>query len=137
MDALQPFDSNACNRHLANALLAKRRGREPVEVFRLRPSSGPGRSDKRPARWRWATGRATASTEMPVHIMKCSHAAGRAQEWATDNLIPDTQPIGLTAASVLRGQRHVQNTLECVNNPGRYAAHIAVHLLQSVPGWSR
>jgi hypothetical protein len=103
MDALQPFDSNACNRHLDNALLAERRGRQPVEIFRLRPSCGSGRSDKHPARCRWATGRATAGTEMPVHIMKCSHAAGRSREWATDKLIPDTQLTALTAASVRAG----------------------------------
>lgn len=54
-----------------------------------------------------------------------------------DNLIPDGQLTGLTVASALRGQRRVQNTLACVNNLGRYAEHIPVRLLQSMPGWSR
>ena len=54
-----------------------------------------------------------------------------------DNLIPNAQLTGLTVASALRGQRRVQNTLECVNNLGRYAEHIPVRLLQSMPGWSR
>ncbi len=115
---------------------SKRRGASE-EIVRLRPSSGAGQSDKRPALGRWATGRLTAGTEMPVHMMKCGHAAGRSQEWAMDNLLTDAQLTGLTVASALRGQRRVQNMLECVNNLGRYAEHIPVRLLQSMPGWSR